>query len=108
MDLPTIIIIASLAVSAVMVVAVRFLRVSRKHKLSIMFAALECLRDAIRLDVLHQPILNFRLHINRLDQPTNLDTMGDLLFSLLGSVFGTVLYLRETPAPQGASRSYTS
>ena len=51
----------------------------------------ECARDAIRLDVLHEHLLNFRLHINLLEQPSNLDTMGDLTSALVGAVMGLFL-----------------
>lgn len=46
---------------------------------------LECAHDYFRLSILHQALLNWKLHINSLDQPTNLDTMGDMFFGLLGS-----------------------
>ena len=48
----------------------------------------ECAHDAIRADVFHESLRNFSLHINLLDQPTNLDTMGDLSFTLLGGCIG--------------------
>lgn len=47
----------------------------------------ECAHDAFRLYVLNNSyLLNFRLHIDLLDQPTNLDTMGDIAFSLFGGI----------------------
>ncbi len=46
----------------------------------------ECFRDAFLLDILHTPLVNLRLHINFLSQPSNFDTMGDLSLSLLGSL----------------------
>ena len=55
---------------------------------SVLWEIAECAHDALRVDILHEPLRNISLHINLLDQPTNLDTMGDLVFSLLGSVIG--------------------
>jgi hypothetical protein len=46
----------------------------------------ECFRDAYLLDIVHEQLLNFRLHINYLAQPSNFDTMGDITFNLLGSL----------------------
>ena len=54
--------------------------------ISVFWEFLECAHDYFRLEVLHQPLLNLKLHINYLDQPTNLDTMGDLTFGLVGAV----------------------
>jgi hypothetical protein len=55
---------------------------------SVIWEFIECAHDYFRIEVLHQLLINFRLHINSLDQPTNLDTMGDLFFSLFGSLTG--------------------
>lgn len=46
----------------------------------------ECFRDAYLLDIAHETLLNFARHINYLAQPSNIDTMGDLTFNLLGSL----------------------
>ncbi|MHB8661036.1 MAG: hypothetical protein ACYC75_03870 [Minisyncoccota bacterium] len=46
----------------------------------------ECFRDAYLLDIVHEHLINLRLHINYLAQPSNFDTMGDLTFTLLGSL----------------------
>ena len=54
--------------------------------ISVAWEFLEASHDAFRVDILHQTLVNWRLHINTLDQPTNLDTMGDLFFSLFGSM----------------------
>lgn len=59
--------------------------------LCVAWEILECAHDAFRLSILHEPLRNIRLHINYLDQPTNIDTMGDLTFSLFGAVVGIVL-----------------
>jgi hypothetical protein len=56
----------------------------------------EWFRDAYLLDIAHQPLLNLRLHINYLAQPSNFDTMGDLSFTLLGS-FLALLFLTQRP-----------
>ena len=55
---------------------------------SVAWEMAECAHDAIRLDMLHEPLLNFKLHVNLLDQPTNLDTMGDLTFAIVGGIIG--------------------
>ena len=46
----------------------------------------ECFRDAYLLDIAHQQLINLRLHINYLAQPSNFDTMGDLAFNFVGSL----------------------
>ncbi|HUC88693.1 MAG TPA: hypothetical protein VMR49_01545 [Candidatus Paceibacterota bacterium] len=48
----------------------------------------ECAHDFFRVSALHEQLVSYRLHFqfNYLDQPTNLDTMGDLAFSLCGSI----------------------
>jgi len=56
--------------------------------LSVCWEILEYMHDAVSLDIFHEPLRNFRLHINNLDQPTNGDTVGDLTFALLGSIIG--------------------
>lgn len=53
----------------------------------------ELVRDAYLLDVMQQQLINFRLHINYLAQPSNFDTMGDLSFNLLGSIL-SIFWLR--------------
>lgn len=53
---------------------------------SVLWEIGEWFRDAYLLDIAHETLLNFRLHINYLAQPSNFDTMGDLSFSLLGSL----------------------
>lgn len=58
---------------------------------AVLWEIVECMHDAFRADFLHEPLRNLSLHINLLDQPTNLDTMGDLVFSLLGAGIGLFL-----------------
>jgi hypothetical protein len=53
--------------------------------ISVAWEFLECAHDAFRVDILHQTLVNWKLHLNLLNQPTNLDTMGDLFFASLGS-----------------------
>ena len=45
----------------------------------------ECAHDAYNVSILHEHLLNYRLHINALDQPSNQDTMGDMFFDVLGA-----------------------
>lgn len=59
--------------------------------IAVLWEILECAHDYFRIDVLGEHLFNFRLHINTLDQPTNLDTMGDITFSLIGSIVGFFL-----------------
>jgi hypothetical protein len=53
---------------------------------AVIWEFVECAHDAFRLDILHQPLRDVRFHVNLLDQPSNLDTMGDLFFSIVGSL----------------------
>jgi hypothetical protein len=52
---------------------------------SVLWELAECAHDAFRIDVLGQTLVNWKLHLNLMDQPTNLDTIGDLTFTFLGS-----------------------
>lgn len=61
--------------------------------LAVLWEAGEWFRDAYLLDIAHQPLLNLRLHINFLAQPSNFDTMGDLSFALFGSIIALPLVL---------------
>ena len=70
--------------SALMVVAAIAL-------LAVLWEILECAHDALRVDILHESLRNVSIHVNLLDQPSNLDTMGDLIFSLVGAVVGFFL-----------------
>ena len=62
---------------------------------SVIWEMYECGYDALRVDILHETLRNFRIHLNLLDQPTNLDTMGDLTFSLVGSIIGFLLAFKK-------------
>ena len=53
--------------------------------ISVIWEFTELIHDIFRSDFLNQILLNQKLHINLLDQPNNIDTMGDLFFSLFGS-----------------------
>ena len=55
---------------------------------SIMWEFMECAHDFFRVSFLHEQLVSYRLHFqfNYLDQPSNIDTMGDLAFSIFGSV----------------------
>jgi hypothetical protein len=57
---------------------------------SVLWELSELVHDVFRSSILHQPLINFRLNINLMDQPTNLDTMGDLFFELFGSVIALI------------------
>ena len=59
---------------------------------SVVWEMAECAHDAIRIDILHEHLRGF--HLNLLDQPTNLDTMGDLTFALLGGFIGLFMERR--------------
>ena len=54
--------------------------------ISVLWEFLECAHDVFRSNLLNQILINRKLNINLLDQPNNLDTMGDLFFSLIGSI----------------------
>ena len=58
---------------------------------SVFWEMIECAHDVFRVYALHESLLNFRKDVNLLDQPSNLDTMGDLTFAFLGSVVGFFL-----------------
>ena len=60
---------------------------------SVLWELLEFAHDTIRIDIFHQALVNWSLHINFLDQPTNADTMGDLTFGLFGSIL-TLLFIK--------------
>jgi hypothetical protein len=67
---------------------------------AVFWELIECAHDYFRLDILHEPILSFRFHRNLLDQPTNLDTMGDIAFALFGGLFASIAHKNaQNPAP---------
>lgn len=53
--------------------------------ISVMWEFVECAHDLFRSNILHEVLINRRLHMNLLDQPNNLDTMGDLFFGMCGA-----------------------
>ena len=59
----------------------------------VLWEIIECTHDAIRVNIFHESLHNISLHINLLDQPTNIDTMGDLSSGLSGSIVGILLLL---------------
>ncbi len=61
--------------------------------ISIFWEIGECFHDYLRVQILHEHLVSLKFHFNYLDQPTNVDTMGDLTFSLLGSILA-FLFLR--------------
>ena len=54
--------------------------------LSVLWEFVECAHDVFRANILHEVLVDWNLHINLLNQPTNIDTMGDLFFALVGSI----------------------
>ncbi len=62
---------------------------------SVFWELFECAHDLFRVDVLHQSLFNLQLHINQLDQPSNLDTMGDLSFAILGSFLSATFTVKK-------------
>jgi hypothetical protein len=60
--------------------------------IAVLWEVAECAHDMYRIAILHEDLLNYKLHINLLDQPTNLDTMGDLCFNIAGSIIGFFIY----------------
>ncbi len=67
--------------------------------ISVLWEFLECAHDYYNVSLLHQDFFNYTLHIdiNYLDQPTNLDTMGDLFFSAVGTIVALFIYLVSKP-----------
>ena len=55
--------------------------------ISVLWEFVEGAQDIFRSNVLHEVLVNRRLHVNLLLQPNNLDTMGDLFFGLCGAIF---------------------
>lgn len=54
--------------------------------ISVIWEFIEFFHDIFRFDIFDKFLINQKLNINLLDQPNNIDTMGDLFFSLCGSV----------------------
>ncbi len=52
---------------------------------SVFWEFLEWFIDIYRANFLHQTLIDWKLNINLLNQPSNTDTMGDLLAALIGS-----------------------
>ena len=52
---------------------------------SVVWELVESFHDVFRIKILHESLYSLRLQTNSLDQPSNLDTMGDIFFGLLGS-----------------------
>ena len=60
--------------------------------ISVVWEIIECAYDIFRFDILVEPSLGVKLHLNILAQPTNLDTMGDLIFGAFGALL-TVFFI---------------
>jgi predicted membrane protein len=54
----------------------------------------EYIQDTVELDIFHIHLVDWRLHIDNLEQASNSDTMGDLTFALFGSIAGLLLRIR--------------
>lgn len=72
--------------------------------ISVAWELFEFAHDIFRLDILREHLLNWRLHINLLDQPTNTDTMGDLTFSLFGSILAS-FFVGSSSSPESSGES---
>jgi len=58
--------------------------------ISFAWELVECAHDVFRVAILHERLYSVRLNIDLLDQPTNLDTMGDMTFNVLGSAIAAL------------------
>jgi hypothetical protein len=56
---------------------------------AVLWEMYECGWDQYRVVVLHETLFSFKLHIDALAQSSNLDTMGDISFSLLGALIAS-------------------
>lgn len=70
--------------------------------IAVLWELVESAHDVFRVAILHQPLYNLRLHIDLLDQPSNLDTMGDMAFNILGAILGAFFarYATKRPVPE--------
>ena len=53
---------------------------------AVVWEMFECGWDQYRVVILHETLFSFKLHIDALSQSSNLDTMGDISFSLFGAL----------------------
>lgn len=72
-----------------------FILVATVNLISVGWELVECAHDVFRLAVLHEKLYSVKLNIDLLDQPTNLDTMGDLAFNMLGSIVAALFSLSQ-------------
>jgi|GEM_PF-751132 hypothetical protein len=56
---------------------------------AVVWEMFECGWDQYRVVILHETLFSFRLHIDALSQSSNLDTMGDISFSLFGALIAS-------------------
>jgi hypothetical protein len=63
-----------------------FVLIATVALIAVFWEFLEGAHDVIRVDILREPLFSLRFHINLLDQPSNLDTMGDIAFTLVGAL----------------------
>lgn len=64
---------------------------------AVIWEMFECAWDQYRVVILHETLFSFKLHIDALSQSSNLDTMGDISFSLFGALIasGIAEFLRK-------------
>jgi hypothetical protein len=56
---------------------------------AVIWEMFECAWDQYRVVILHETLFSFKLHIDALSQSSNLDTMGDISFSLFGALIAS-------------------
>lgn len=61
---------------------------------ALLWELLEFFHDSYNVTILHEHLLNYRLHINTLDQPSNQDTMRDMFFNVFGAIIGIFAYFK--------------
>jgi hypothetical protein len=58
---------------------------------AVVWEMVECGWDQYRITILHETLFSFRLHVDQLAQSSNLDTMGDILCTILGALFSSAM-----------------
>ena len=62
--------------------------------ISVCWEIIELIIDVFRTGVLHEHLLDLKRHIDELEQSSNNDTMGDLIFAMFGTLAG--LFMVDT------------
>lgn len=68
-----------------------FVLLSIATLVSVCWEILEFTHDAFRINVLGEHLFNLKLHLDMLDQPTNFDTMGDLIMNMYGVIVFAII-----------------